>query len=169
MALVKNETKVIRTLVCSYKGYSIYKEVIKHFRRYGVRINEELYDNKDVTMENTYYGVSTKHGGFKRVSDRYAYCCYSEDEAKSLIDRIEGGKIVLTEKERHDWVTKPNSDNDWGFNTEMLLAIMRAYKKASPRRRLGYLERLEDANFHTEYGLLEEENYEKFEKVVREL
>jgi hypothetical protein len=168
MALVKNGTKVIRTLVRSYKGYSIYKEVIKHLRRCNY-IHEELYDNKNVISESVYYGVSTKHGGFKRVSDRYAYCCYSEDEAKSLIDRIEGGMIVLTEKERHDWVLKPNCDNDWGFNTEMLLAIMRAYKKASPRRRLGYLERLEDANFHTEYGYLEEENYAKFEKAARKL
>ena len=168
MALVKNGTKVIRTLVCSYKGYSIYKEVIKRFGRCNY-INEELYNNKNVISENTYYGVSTKHGDFKRLNNRYAYCCYSEDETKSLIDRIEGGMIVLTEKERHDWVLKPNSDNDWGFNTEMLLAIMRAYKKASPRRRLGYLERLEDANFHTECGYLEEEKYAKFEKAARKL
>ena len=167
MALVKNGTKVIRTLVCSYKGYSIFKEVIKHFGK--SYFNKELYDNKNVVSENTYYGVSTKNGGFKRLSDRYAYCCYSEDETKSLIDRIEGGMIVLTEKERHDWVLKPNRDNDWGFNTEMLLDIMRAYKKASPRRRLGYLERLEDANFHTECGYLEDENYAKFEKLAKKL
>jgi len=173
MALVKHGTKVIRTLVRSYKGYSIYKEVIKQFKRrnyrYGVRIDEELYDNKNVVSENTYYGVSTKNGGFKRLNNRYAYCCYSEDGAKSLIDRIEGGEIVLTEKERHDWVTKPNCDNGWGFTTEMLLDIMRAYKKASPRRRIGYLERLEDANFHTECSLLEDENYEAFEKAARKL
>lgn len=168
MALVKNGTKVIRTLVCSYKGYSIYKEVFKHFRRCNY-INEVLYNNKDVISESVYYGVSTKHGDFKRLNNRHAYCCRSTDEAKSLADRIEGGEIVLTEKERHDWVTKPNVDNGWGFNTEMLLDIMRAYKKASPRRRLGYLERLEDANFHAEYGYLEEEDYEGFEKAAREL
>ena len=170
MALVKNGTKVIRTLVCSYKGYSIYKEVVKHFRICNYPyLSEELYNTKDVISERVYYGVSTKNGDFKKSNNRYAYCCISTNETKSLINRIEGGEIVLTEKERHDWVTKPNSDNGWGFNTDMLLAIMRAYKKASPRRRLGYLERLEDANFHTEYGFLEEEDYEGFEKAVRGL
>lgn len=168
MALVKNGRKITRTLVACYKGYSIFKEVVKEFRRCHYT-NEEFYDNTNLLNKRVYYGVSTKNGGFRLSSERYAYCCYSENEAKALIDRIEGGEIVLTDKERHDWVTKPNYDNDWGFNTEMLLAIMRAYKRANPRRRIGYLERLEDANFHTECGLLEEEDYEGFEKVVREL
>lgn len=168
MALVKNGTKVIRTLVGSYKGYSIFKEVVKEFRR-CFYTNEEFYDNTNLLDKRVYYGVSTKNGGFRLSSERYAYCCYSENEAKSLIDRIEGGEIVLTDKEQHDWVLKPNRENDWGFNTEMLLAIMRAYKKANPRRRIGYLERLEDANFHTECELLEEEDYEGFEKAVRKL
>jgi hypothetical protein len=44
---------------------------------------------------------------------------------------------------------------------------MKAYKKASQRRRLGYIKRLEDVNFHTEGRLLSEEKYEEFEKLAK--
>jgi len=168
MAYVKKSLRTKRTLVDNYKGYPIFLEVNTYFKHSF--FNPKYYDTNHVSSKTENYYCCIKNGDMTKSSDRYAYCCRSIEEVKNLISRIENGEeIVLTDKERHDWVIAPNSKNGWGFNTEMLMAIMRAYKKASKRRRVGYLERLEDANFHSEYSALEEENYEEFERLAKSL
>ena len=164
MAYVKNPSTTKRKVVDTYKGYPIFKETTQYFRLAYCG----LYDTSRVKDTNIYYGAATKGGNYSLSSDRYAYYCRSLEQAKGLIDRIEEGEIILTEKERYDWVLHPNSKNGWGFSKQMLLELIKQYKKATPRRRIGYLERLEDANFHYEYGLLEEGKFEELIEFIKE-
>ena len=164
MAYVKKSSTTKREIVDTYKGYPIFKETTKYFRLAYCG----LYDTSCVRDTNIYYGAAIKNGNYSLSSDRYAYCCYSLEQAKELIDDLEKGKIVLTEKERYNWVLHPNSKNGWGFSKQMLLELIKQYKKATPRRKIGYLERLEDANFHYEYGLLEDEKFEELIEFINE-
>ena len=163
MALVKRNSKTTKKLVCDYKGYPIREVTTTYFRQspwdccyYDTTLIQSVY----VGFE---FGV--KGGDVNNKSERYSYYAHSLDNVRETIDKIENGSfILLTEKEWYNWVGKPNAKNGWGFTSSMLLEIMRSYKKASPRRRVGYIERLHDANFHTEADLLEDEKYEEFEK-----
>ena len=167
MALVKRNSKATKEFVGDYKGYPIRKVTTTYFRQSPwdcCYYDTSLIQSVDVSFE---FGV--KGGDVNNKSERYSYYARSLDNVREVIDKIENGKIVLTEKEWYDWVIKPNTKNGWGFTSSMLLEIMRLYKKASPRRRVGYIERLEDANFHTEAEWLENENYEEFEKYAVDL
>jgi hypothetical protein len=168
MAYTKQCKKTTRTIIGNYKGFTILSEITKYFE--PSFWDSLYYDTNRVSTTREYIMFGIKGGNINHASDRYSYSCYSVEEAKKVIDKIINEEmIVLTEKEWHDWVKRPNAKNDYGFSSDMLLAIMKAYKKASPRRRFGYTERLTDANFHTASALLEEEKYEEFEKLVRNL
>lgn len=167
MGYTKRNSKTERTILNNYKGYPIFTEVVTYYKR--CVFNSEYYDTNLISSRSVHYCCGTKNGDITKDSDRYAHCCYSLDSVKKLIDDIEDGKIVLTEKEYHDWVIAPNRKNGWGFSTKTLMNLMKAFKKASSRRRAGYLERLEDANFHSECSALEEENYEEFERLAKSL
>ncbi len=54
----------------------------------------------------------------------------------------------------------------WSFNTEDLLNLMELHKKNKFRRKIEDL--LEDCNFHSECGMLNEKRYDEFEKYVNE-
>ena len=151
MARTKKPSTTKRKIVDTYKGYPIFQEITKYFKQ----VYWGFYDTSCVKDNSL-------------SSDRYAYCCRSLEQTKELIDRIEKGEIILTEKERYNWVLHPNSKNGWGFTEQMLLELVKQYKKATPRRRIGYLERLEDANFHYEYGLLEQGKFEELIEFIKE-
>ena len=162
MALVKRNSKATKEFVGGYKGYPIRKVTTTYFRQSPWDCC--YYDTALILRVDVSFEFGVKGGDVNNKSERYSYYANSLDNVREVIDKIENGKVVLTEKEWDDWVSRPNAKNDWGFTSSMLLEIMRLYKKASPRRRFGYIERLHDANFHTEADLLEDEKYEEFEK-----
>lgn len=165
MAYVKKPYREERKLLCEYKGYPIFKDITKEYKlSYG-----GYYDNTTIVNQIEYFVCGVKGGNINKSSDRYSYCSASLEEIKRAVDRIENGEIILTDKEVQDWVLKPNAKSEWGFSTKTLLALMKSYKKANPRRRMGYLERLTDANFHTECSALEDENYAEFERLAKEI
>ena len=65
-----------------------------------------------------------------------------------------------------------NRRNGWGFTANMLMTQMRNYRKAyrnSDTHTMELIEfRLEDANFHTERGLLADKDFEGFKRAVKE-
>lgn len=170
MALTKKTCRIKRQFVCTYRGYPICLEVITDYavQRVFHESGETLYDSDKVISTRLYYIPCVKGGNINNSSHRYAWQYTDVEGAKGMIDLIESGKrIALTEKERRDWVLRPNEKAQWGFSKQSLTALINAYRKeTSPRRRMGYLERLEDANFHTEYELLENGEYDELEKLI---
>lgn len=161
MAYTKKSSKTTRELLNTYKGFPIFREVTEYYKYVG----NDLYDKTRITHVSSYIGCAVKGGNINKSSDVYDNYHKSQEGIKKLIDRIIGGEIVLTEKEFHDWVVKPNAKNGWGFSKRTLSALVQAYKKADARRRLGYLERLTDANFHSERDALESGDYDLCMKV----
>lgn len=167
MAKVKRSNKVTREFVGDYKGYPIRKVITTYFHQSpfdGRYYDTTLIQSVDVNFE---FGV--KGGDVNNKSERYSYYANSLDNVREVIDKIENGKVVLTEKEWDDWVSRPNAKNGWGFSRKMLFDILEEYKKASPRRRVGYIERLDDANFHDLAFALIAGNAIEFERRVRKM
>ena len=161
MAYTKKSSKTTRELLNTYKGFPIFREVVEYYKYVG----NDLYDNKRITHVSSHIMCAVKGGDINKSSDVYNDCYTTQECVKKLINRIIGGEIVLTEKEFHDWVIRPNVKDSWGFSKRTLSALIRAYKKADARRRLGYLERLTDANFHSERDALESGDYDLCLKV----
>ena len=106
--------------------------------------------------------VTLQHGKEAKTAN-FSYSVFqSIKQAREHIRYIVANKkIILTNKEWDEWVSKPNKANEWGFTKTQLVRLLANYKKADARRKEGYLERLEDANFHTFYSLLESGDYDK--------
>lgn len=77
----------------------------------------------------------------------------------------------LTQKDYRQ-ISALNAKNGWGFSKQMLMNLLRRYKKAyadGDERRMALIEeRLTDANFHTECGFLKAKDFEWFEREVKE-
>lgn len=139
-----------RKLIEIYKGHPLF-----------------LTDTFDYANESNYIGIAVKAGDISKKSDRYDFIARNVEGAKAMVDRIEGGFIQLTEKERNDWVVKPNMKAKWGFTRRGILGIYKAYQKADERRKVGYLERLTDANFHCEAEYIENGNLEGLKEYIK--
>jgi len=78
---------------------------------------------------------------------------------------------MLNEKDMARMVAL-NKRNGWGFTASMLMTQMRKYRKAylaGDTHTMELIEfRLEDANFHTERGLLEDKDFDGFKKAVKD-
>lgn len=78
---------------------------------------------------------------------------------------------TLTEKD-YSIIYSLNRRNGWGFSKNMLICILRKYRKAfkeNDYRTMAMIEeRLTDANFHTECSLLIEKDFEGFEQAIKD-
>jgi len=78
---------------------------------------------------------------------------------------------MLSEKDMARMVAL-NKRNGWGFTANMLMTTMRKYRKAYLAGDAHMMEiiefRLEDANFHTERGLLANKDFDSFKKAVKD-
>ena len=76
---------------------------------------------------------------------------------------------TLTEKD-YSIIYSLNRRNDWGFTKNMLVCILRKYRKAlkeNDYRAMAMIEeRLADANFHTERSLLIDKDFEGFKQAI---
>lgn len=149
----------VRSEIEVYNGYPIFHLLIIDKR------------SKFISKHNTfeYYGVCVKGGNYKLSRDRYENVKCRIEQAREMVDEIENGKVYLTESEHSKWVTQPNRKYGFGFTKKRLMNIWDEYPKADERRKLGYLERLHDANFHSEADAIEEGNFEAFGECLKEL
>ena len=78
---------------------------------------------------------------------------------------------MLSEKDMARMVAL-NKRNGWGVTANMLMTQMRSYRKAylaGDAHTMELIEfRLEDANFHTERGLLADKDFDGFKKAVKD-
>lgn len=168
MAFVKSPSRRKVEFFETYKGYPIVKVTITYYQK--LSRYDTLYCTNLIERRDEYLGIVVKGGNYKKKSDRFKGLYSFKDRKKyvwGLIDEIENGnRILLTESEYEKWVEKPNDRCGWGFSYNSILALMREFKKADARRKVGYIERLTDANFHQEAAALEEEDYDKFMKLI---
>jgi hypothetical protein len=77
---------------------------------------------------------------------------------------------TLTDKD-YSIIYSLNRRNDWGFSKNMLICILRKYRKAykeNDYRTMAMIEeRLTDANFHAERSLLVNKDFEGFEQAIK--
>ena len=147
-----------RVVYNNHKGYDIVQVTIK---RYWKPSYQQYYTNIIDKVER--YFTFCEHGAGNRPSMEYNL--YPEpktiDEVKECIDKfLEDDTLYFTEGERQKYVYEPNHKNGWGFSKKTLLDLFKKWKKASPRIKLLYEDRLTDANFHSECDVLSTKGYD---------
>lgn len=160
---VRSGKKTSRNRVATYKGFEIIKVTTEHYHR---NIWGDGYDSKWIEKRETHFDFC-KEGDDTKPSK--AYECWASDIAKckECIDRfIEDDTTYFTKEEREKYVLRPNAKCDWGFHYDSLMKLMREHQKADKRMKVLLEDRLEDANFSTEYDFLHNEDYEGFEEYV---
>ena len=150
------------------KGKPSFVETIGDYDVYLIKVKRRQY----CPIEMSYYRcvidghedwyVTLQHGKEAKAAN-FSHSVFSDiKQAREHIRYIVANKrIILTNEEWDKWVSKPNKANEWGFTKNQLTTLLADYKKADARRKAGYLERLEDANFHTFHSLLESGDYDK--------
>ena len=89
-------------------------------------------------------------------------------ECKECIDNfIKDDSIYFTAEEREKYVYKPNHKCGWVYGYDSLMKLLKEHQKASKRMKILIEDRLTDANFHSESGLLSEGKYDEFTALVR--
>ena len=89
------------------------------------------------------------------------------DTEQSKDDVIAGKKFCYTNAEMRKYVYGPNCKNGWGFSQESLIELFDKWKRATPRIKNLYEERLTDANFHTECDILSTQGYDAAVEYVK--
>lgn len=134
-----------RKKVCEYNGFSIIR----------------------VDVRNYFYYEFCKVGDEKSPSKAYNILTDTIVECKGYIDNfIKDDTFFFTQGEYHKYVSAPNKKCGWRYGYESLMRIMRQHQKADKRIKYLLQERLTDANFHSESGLLSNEDYDGFVELV---
>lgn len=161
----KNREHVSRTKVRSYRGYSIIKVTTIEYFQYGDGYISRYPQRVEVRFD------FCKEGDEKKPSKDYSV--YAEtilDCEKCIDDFIADDTLYFTHEERQKYVKRPNRKYDYGYGYDRLMKLMSQHKKADKRMKILLEDRLEDANFHTESGLLCDArtngNYDEFIEYV---
>ena len=156
----KNGISVKRSTCGNYRGYTIIKETITEhdyflglYRSWGTQsVNYTFCAEGDEKRPSKHYIVN----GAKTIK-----------AAKDCIDKmLDEDAIYFTEEERQKYVWRPNKKCEWAYGYTSLMKIMRDHQKADKRIKMLLEDRLVDANFHTEAGMLSECDYKGFEDYV---
>jgi hypothetical protein len=109
-----------------------------------------------------------KEGNEKKPSQHYEAWASNIKECKECIDNfIKDNSIYFTAEERQKYVKRPNVKCDYAYGYDSLMKLLKEHQKADKRMKILIEDRLDDANFHTEAGLLSRGEYDKFVEVVR--
>lgn len=129
------------------------------------------------TIEHRWQGSNGYWHGVKREDDTYTLrkngkrCDVSlrdlELIKEFINDVIAGKKFCYTNAEMRKYVYGPNCKNGWGFSQESLIELFGKWKRATPRIKNLYEERLTDANFHTECDILSTQGYDAAVEYVK--
>lgn len=109
-----------------------------------------------------------KEGDEKKPSQDYKVYAKSVAECMECIDNfIKDDSIYFTAEEREKYVYRPNRKCDWGYGYNSLMKLLKEHQKADKRMKILIEDRLEDANFSSEAGLLANGDYEGYIELVR--
>jgi len=162
---VRSGKTTSRRRVETYNGFDIVKVKTTHYHK---SLWDSGYDSKWIERIETHYDFC-REGESNRPSQ--AYSCWSDNVAKckECIDKfLKDDSLYFTEAEREKYVYKPNRENQWGFNYNMLMKLMQQHSKADKRMKVLLEDRLTDANFHSARSYLVEGDYEGFEQHAAE-
>ena len=151
-----------RRPIAEHRGYSIIKvtELTYHRSLWGDGYDRHWIDKKEI-----YYRFCAI-GEEKRPSCDYMIQSKDVLSVRERIDSmLDKGEVILTHGEYQKYVKGPNIKNDYGFSLQELLKLMEKHKNGDSKTKYIIEERLTDANYHSECGLLCE-NYDKFKDYV---
>jgi len=155
--------KTSRTKIETYKGFDVVKVVvIEYYKPSYSSYYTNIVDKKEVHYD------FCKEGEYNKPSKAYQCWASNVAECKECIDNfIKDDSIYFTKEEREKYVYKPNHKCGWAYGYDSLMKILKEHKKASKRMKILIEDRLEDANFHAECGLLADGDYEGYVALVR--
>ena len=155
-----------RLVESDYKGFDIVKVTVTDYWKPPY---SQYYTN--IVDKKYVYFTFCEHGAANRPSMAFDIYPYPKtiNEIKENIDKfLKDDTLYFTNGEREKYIYAPNRKNGWGFNKKMLLDLFKKWKNATPRIKLLYEDRLTDANFHSECGVLASEGYDAAVKWLEE-
>lgn len=162
---VRSGHKTSREPLDIYNGYRIIKVTEIEYERsiFDLSRYSKWPKSKEVHFD------FCKEGNEKKPSQHYGAWASNIKECKECIDNfIKDDSIYFTAEEREKYVYKPNHKCGWGYGYDSLMKLLKEHQKASKRMKILIEDRLTDANFHSEAGLLSQGDYERFVALVRE-
>jgi hypothetical protein len=161
---VRSGHKTSRTPLEVYNGYRIIKVTETEYER--SIFDQSRYSNYPKKIEIHY--DFCKEGDEKKPSQDYKVYAKNVAECKEYIDKfLEDDSTCFTAEEREKYVYRPNRKCGWGYGYESLMKLLKEHQKADKRMKILIEDRLEDANFHAECGLLANGDYEGYIELVR--
>ena len=161
---VRSGHKTSREAKETYNGYSIIKVTEIEYER--SLFDPSRYSSWPKSKEIHF--DFCKEGNEKKPSQHYGAWASNIKECKECIDNfIKDDSIYFTAEEREKYVYKPNRKCDWRYGYDSLMKLLKEHKKADKRMKILIEDRLDDANFHSESGLLSEGKYDEFTALVR--
>ena len=161
---VRSGHKTSREPLDIYNGYRIIKVTEIEYER--SIFDPSRYSSWPKSTEVHY--DFCKEGDEKKPSRHYGAWASNVKECKECIDNfIKDNSIYFTAEERQKYVYKPNSKCDYRYGYDSLMKLLKEHQKADKRMKILIEDRLTDANFHSESGLLSEGKYDEFIELVR--
>ena len=161
---VRSGHKTSREPLDIYNGYRIIKVTEIEYER--SIFDPSRYSNWPKSREVHY--DFCKEGNEKKPSKHYEAWASNIKECKECIDNfIKDDSIYFTAEERQKYVKRPNIKCDYAYGYDSLMKLLKEYQKADKRIKILLKDRLVDANFHSEAGLLAKGDYEGYTKLVR--
>ena len=161
---VRSGHKTSRNPMTNYKGFTIIQVTEIEYER--SLFDPSLYSGWPKSKEVHY--DFCKEGNEKKPSQHYGAWASNVAECKECIDNfIKDDSIYFTAEEREKYVHKPNKKCDYGYGYDSLMKLLKEHQKATKRMKILIEDRLIDANFHSESGLLSEGKYDEFINLVR--
>ena len=161
---VRSGHKTSREPLDIYNGYRIIKVTEIDYER---SIFDQSRFSNYPRRKEVHYDFC-KEGNEKKPSQDYKVYAKNVAECKEYIDKfLEDDSTCFTAEEREKYVYKPNKKCGWGYGYESLMKLLKEHQMADKRMKILIEDRLEDANFHAECGLLANGDYEGYIELVR--
>ena len=161
---VRSGHKTSRTPITNHKGFTIIKVTEIEYER--SIFDPSRYSDWPKSKEVHY--DFCKEGNEKKPSQHYGAWASKIIECMECIDNfIKDDSIYFTAEEREKYVYKPNKKCDYEYGYDSLMKLLKEHQKADKRIKILLEDRLVDANFRSEAGLLAKGDYEGYIELVR--
>ena len=161
---VRSGHKTSRTPLEVYNGYRIIKVTEIEYERSIFDSSRYSGYPKNIEVHFDF----CKEGNEKKPSQHYGSWASNIKECKECIDNfIKDDSIYFTSEEREKYVHRPNSKCGYAYGYDSLMKLLKEHQKADKRMKILIEDRLVDANFHSEAGLLSKGKYDEFIELVR--
>lgn len=161
---VRSGHKTSREPLDVYNGYRIIKVTEIEYER---SLFDPLRYSRYPKSKRIYFNFC-KEGNEKTPSQHYGAWAKNVAECKTCIDNFMLCNVdYFTAEEREKYVYKPNKKCNYGYGYDSLMKLLKEHQKADKRIKILLEDRLDDANFHSEAGLLADGDYEGYIELVR--